>query len=65
MANIIEKNKTFIFIGLGIIAAGLLIYYVIHKNNKLVNCIDNLKLRVDDLEDILQRLEKTKNTSML
>lgn len=60
MSNIIEKNKSFIIIGVGVLVVFGLFYYIKSKNNRMINYIDDLKQRIEDLEDIIQKLETNK-----
>lgn len=57
MTNIFEQNKTYIFIGIGVVVTIGVVYFIIHNHNKVLSEIDDLKHHIEDLEDSLQKYE--------
>ena len=66
MLEVLKENKKYIIIAIGVIAVLLLGVglYFLSKNKRLMNHIDDLKERVDELEDVVQKFEKTNKNNL-
>jgi len=58
MLNLLEKNKQYIFLGIIFLVIIIIIIYFSSKNGKLLNYIDDLRQRIEELEETLQQDEQ-------
>jgi len=58
MLSVLEKNKQYIFLGIIFLVIIIIIIYFSSKNGKLLNYVDDLRQRIEDLEETLQQVEK-------